>query len=185
MVTQTFFLSISIYLPTVLFIPGQQNSTSVEEAHSMNVRISGDFNTCSPPLKGFKFLCYMEGEGQWVRLVEKKQHTVAKHAPRFTMLFKPAGFWFFFVSENTQNVFMLSTFAHKLAVTCFFPGSTRQFRLLYVTPRGELWGSFSLGLSEHTSSNKYTSYICVRVCVCVCMADSKPTLWSEVTMRGS
>ena len=35
---------------------------------------------------------------------------------------------FIFVSENTQNVFMLSTFTHKLAVTCFFlqdpPGSS-------------------------------------------------------------
>lgn len=109
MVTQTFFLSISIYLPTVLFIPGQQNSTSVEEAHSMNVRISGDFNTCSPPLKGFKFLCYMEGEGQWVRLVEKKQHTVAKHAPRFTMLFKTAGFCFFFwFGEHTECVHVIN-----------------------------------------------------------------------------
>lgn len=62
---------------------------------------------------------------------------------------------------------MLSTFTHNLAET--FPGSIRQFKLLRATPRGELRGFVSLGLSVHTSSNKYTSYmyVCVRLRVCL------------------
>lgn len=129
------------------------------------------------PLQIYMYLLY-GGQGAVGQISGKEATYGSKTCTKIYHIIQTCRFFFvfFFVLENTQNVFMLSPFAHKLAVTCFFPGSTRQFRLLYVTPRGELWGSFSLGLSEHTSSNKYTSYICVSVCVCVCMADSKPTL---------